>query len=60
MREPPEPPTTAYKEGEGDEPAAGLRMMEADVEDSGLGRNKLASAASPAREAVLHFLPGAG
>lgn len=36
MREPPEPPTTAYKEGEGDEPAAGLRMMEADVEDSGL------------------------
>lgn len=58
MREPPEPPMTAYREGEGDEEVAGLRMMEADVEDSGLRRNKLASAASPAspvREAVLTF-----
>lgn len=55
MREPPEPPMTAYREGEGDEEVVGLRMMEADVEDSGLGRNKLASAASPAREAVLTF-----
>lgn len=52
MREPPEPPMTAYKEdddddGEGEECAAGLRTMEADVEDSGLGgemKNKSANA----------------
>lgn len=36
---------TAYKEeeeddGEGEECAAGLRMMAADVEDSGLGRDE--------------------
>lgn len=64
MREPPEPPMTAYKEdeddddgddddgGEGEECAAGLRMMEADVEDSGLGgemKNKSANASKQER-----------
>lgn len=52
MREPPEPPMTAYNEeddedGEEDKCVAGLRMMEADVEDSGLGgemKNKSANA----------------
>lgn len=56
MREPPEPPMTAYKEEdeeeeddgeEGEECVVGLRMMEADVEDSGLGgemENKSANA----------------
>lgn len=55
MREPPEPPMTAYNEEEEDddddegreECVVGLRMMEADVEDSGLGRemkNKSANA----------------
>lgn len=62
MREPPEPPMTAYREGEGDEEVVGLRMMEADVEDSGLGRNKLANPASPASRggSTSYFLPGAG
>lgn len=57
MREPPEPPMTANKEEdeeeeeddgeEGEECVVGLRMMEADVEDSGLGgemENKSANA----------------
>lgn len=55
MREPPEPPMTAYNEEEEEddddegreECVVGLRMMEADVEDSGLGRemkNKSANA----------------
>lgn len=83
MREPPEPPMTAYKEEdeeeeddgeEGEECVVGLRMMEADVEDSGLGgemENKSANAGKQGTRwdgmdevwmgfGKTYFLPGAG
>lgn len=83
MREPPEPPMTANKEEdeeeeddgeEGEECVVGLRMMEADVEDSGLGgemENKSANAGKQGTRwdgmgwdgmgfGKTYFLPGAG
>lgn len=63
MREPPEPPMTAYREGEGDEEVVGLRMMEADVEDSGLGEEQISKSsqlAQPSRGGSTSLFTGCG